>query len=297
VEKITLSEHISLSRIIYGMWRLADDSDTSTTHIQAKIEACLEQGISTFDQADIYGGYTAEGLLGATLRNAPHLRDQMQIITKCGIVAPMGIHSDKSVKHYNTSADYIIQSVERSLKEMAIDTIDLLLIHRPDPFINADETGTALDTLVNSGKVKGVGVSNFRSWDMNLLQSRMSNPLLTNQIEISLQENSALTNGDLAYLQQHRVHPMAWSPLGGGLIFQDKSTPLHQKLKSMASSLGVDISSVAIAWLLAHPAAILPVMGSNNLQRIKLFSEALRIKLDRQSWFELLESANGQPVP
>ena len=297
MEKITLSEHISLSRIIYGMWRLADDSDTSTTHIQAKIQACLEQGISTFDQADIYGGYTAEGLLGATLRNAPHLHDQMQIITKCGIVAPMGIHSDKSVKHYNTSADYIIQSVERSLTEMAIDTIDLLLIHRPDPFMNADETGTALDALVKSGKVKGVGVSNFRPWDMDLLQSRMHHRLLTNQIEISLQENSALTNGDLAYLQQHRVHPMAWSPLGGGQIFQDKSTPLHQKLKSIATSLEVDISSVAIAWLLAHPAAILPVMGSNNLQRIKLFSEALRIKLDRQSWFELLESANGQPVP
>ena len=297
MEKITLSEHLSVSRIIYGMWRLADDSDTSTAHIQAKVEACLEQGISTFDQADIYGGYMAEGLLGATLRKAPQLRDQMQIITKCGIVAPMGIHSDKSVKHYNTSANYIIQSVERSLNEMAIETIDLLLIHRPDPLFDADETGSSLDTLVNSGKVKGVGVSNFRPWDMDLLQSRMNHRLLTNQIEISLQENTALTNGDLAYLQRQQISPMAWSLLGGGHIFNNSNSPLNQTLMSMAKALEVDPSSVAIAWLLAHPANILPVMGSNNLQRIKLFSEALTIKLDRQSWFELLQAANGQPVP
>ena len=297
MENITLSEHLSVSRIIYGMWRLADDSDTSTAHIQAKVEACLEQGISTFDQADIYGGYMAEGLLGATLRKAPQLRDQMQIITKCGIVAPMGIHSDKSVKHYNTSAEYITQSVERSLTEMAIETIDLLLIHRPDPLFDADETGSALDALVNSGKVKGVGVSNFRPWDMDLLQSRMHHRLLTNQIEISLQENSALTNGDLAYLQRQQVSPMAWSPLGGGHIFKNSNSPLNQTLISMGKAFEVDPSSVAIAWLLAHPANILPVMGSNNLKRIKLFSEALTIKLDRQSWFELLQAANGQPVP
>lgn len=297
MEKITLSKHLSVSRIIYGMWRLADDVDTSTQHIQAKIEACLEQGISTFDQADIYGGYQAEALLGSTLTKAPNLRDQMQIITKCGIVAPIGIHNDKTVKHYNTSAQYITQSVERSLKEMAIETIDLLLIHRPDPLIDADKTGTALDALVKSGKVKGVGVSNFRPWDMDLLQSRMSNQLLTNQIEISLQENSTLTNGDLAFLQQYQKPPMAWSPLGGGQIFQDPTSQLNQKLTSIANRQGVDPSAVAIAWLLKHPANILPVMGSNNLQRIKLFSQAMKVELDLQSWFELLEAANGQAVP
>ena len=226
MERIALSDSLKLSRIIYGMWRLTEDSDTSVKHVQAKIEACLDQGITSFDQADIYGGYTSETLLGQCLKQAPSLRGQMEIITKCNIVAPCGIHSDKRLKYYDTSKQYITQAVDRSLREMAIEHIDLLLIHRPDPMINADETGGTLDRLVESGKVKAVGVSNFRPWDMDLLQSRMSNRLVTNQIEISLAENSALTNGDLAYLQQHRIAPMAWSPLGGGSLFREPYSDL-----------------------------------------------------------------------
>jgi len=290
------SESLSVSRIIYGMWRLGDDPDTSPKHIQAKIEACLEQGISTFDQADIYGAYTAEGLLGAALKQAPALRGQMEIITKCDIVAPIGMHADKRVKYYDSSQPAINQAVDRSLQEMAIEQIDLLLIHRPDPLMDADETGEALDGLIASGKVKALGVSNFRPWDMDLLQSRMNNRLVANQIEISLAENTALTNGDLAYLQQHKIAPMAWSPLAGGQLLQDSQSPLGMKLKEMAAMHGVAPSSMAVAWLLRHPAAILPVMGSNSIERIKLFGEAMNVQLDRQSWFELLEAAMGHEV-
>lgn len=290
------SESLSLSRIIYGMWRLGDDPDTSPKHIQAKIEACLEQGVSTFDQADIYGAYTAEGLLGAALKQAPALRGQMEIITKCDIVAPIGMHADKRVKYYDSSQPAINQAVDRSLQEMAIEQIDLLLIHRPDPLMDADETGEALDGLIASGKVKALGVSNFRPWDMDLLQSRMNNKLVANQIEISLAENTALTNGDLAYLQQHKIAPMAWSPLAGGQLLQDSQSPLGMKLKEMAAMHGVAPSSMAVAWLLRHPAAILPVMGSNSIERIKLFGEAMNVQLDRQSWFELLEAAMGHEV-
>ena len=290
------SESLSVSRIIYGMWRLGDDPDTSPKHIQAKIEACLEQGISTFDQADIYGAYTAEGLLGAALKQAPALRGQMEIITKCDIVAPIGMHADKRVKYYDSSQPAINQAVDRSLQEMAIEQIDLLLIHRPDPLMDADETGEALDGLIASGKVKALGVSNFRPWDMDLLQSRMNNKLVANQIEISLAENTALTNGDLAYLQQHKIAPMAWSPLAGGQLLQDSQSPLGMKLKEMAAMHGVAPSSMAVAWLLRHPAAILPVMGSNSIERIKLFGEAMNVQLDRQSWFELLEAAMGHEV-
>ncbi|MDA7815184.1 aldo/keto reductase [Porticoccaceae bacterium] len=301
MEKIILgntgaSESLSVSRIIYGMWRLGDDPDTSPKHIQAKIEACLEQGISTFDQADIYGAYTAEGLLGAALKQAPALRGQMEIITKCDIVAPIGMHADKRVKYYDSSQPAINQAVDRSLQEMAIEQIDLLLIHRPDPLMDADETGEALDGLIASGKVKALGVSNFRPWDMDLLQSRMNNRLVANQIEISLAENTALTNGDLAYLQQHKIAPMAWSPLAGGQLLQDSQSPLGIKLKEMAAMHGVAPSSMAVAWLLRHPAAILPVMGSNSIERIKLFGEAMNVQLDRQSWFELLEAAMGHEV-
>ena len=301
MEKIILgntgaSESLSVSRIIYGMWRLGDDPDTSPKHIQAKIEACLEQGVSTFDQADIYGAYTAEGLLGAALKQAPALRGQMEIITKCDIVAPIGMHADKRVKYYDSSQPAINQAVDRSLQEMAIEQIDLLLIHRPDPLMDADETGEALDGLIASGKVKALGVSNFRPWDMDLLQSRMNNRLVANQIEISLAENTALTNGDLAYLQQHKIAPMAWSPLAGGQLLQDSQSPLGIKLKEMAAIHGVAPSSMAVAWLLRHPAAILPVMGSNSIERIKLFGEAMNVQLDRQSWFELLEAAMGHEV-
>ena len=296
MERIALTDSLELSRIIYGMWRLTEDSDTSVKHVQAKIEACLDQGITSFDQADIYGGYTSETLLGQCLKQAPSLRGQMEIITKCNIVAPCGIHSDKRLKYYDTSKQYITQAVDRSLREMAIEHIDLLLIHRPDPMINAEETGSALDRLVESGKVNAIGVSNFRPWDIDLLQSRMSNKLVTNQIEISLGENSALTNGDLAYLQQHRIAPMAWSPLGGGSLFREPYSDLSLKLNQMAEAFSVDAASLAIAWLLKHPANILPIMGSNNIQRIEGFSKALEIELDRQSWFELYQAANGTEV-
>jgi predicted oxidoreductase len=296
MQKITLSDNLQVSPIAYGLWRSTDDPDQSTKHLQQKIEACLQQGVTTFDQADIYGGYSAETLLGETLKKAPQLRDQMEIVTKCNIVAPIGIHSDKRVKHYNSSQTYITAAVERSLREMAIDRIDLLLLHRPDPLIDADQTGPTLDALIASGKVKTIGVSNFRPWDIELLQSRTTNPLVTNQIEISLGQNCALTNGDLAYMQQHRITPMAWSPLGGGQLLENPQSPLTKKLQQIADCQNVTATAVAIAWLLAHPTNIIPIMGSNNIERIKQFAQALQVKLDRQTWFELLEVANGKAV-
>lgn len=297
MQRISLSDSLSVSRIIYGLWRHTNDQDISSQKLQSKIEACLDQGISTFDQADIYGGYTSEALLGETLKQAPYLRDSMQLITKCDIVAPIGLYSDKKVKHYDTSAQHINFSVERSLSQMAIEQIDLLLLHRPDPLMDAEETGRALDDLINSGKVKAIGVSNFRPWDIDLLQSCTKNKLLTNQIEISLTQNNALTNGDLAYMQQHDILPMAWSPLGGGELFKDSQSPLNQKLISLAKDFAVQPAAIAIAWLLRHPAQILPIMGSNHMQRIKQFSEALTVDLSREQWFELLQAATGHEVP
>lgn len=297
MQRIDLSNSLSVSRIIYGLWRLTDDANHPKISLQRKIEACLEQGITTFDQADIYGGYTSEALLGETLKQAPHLRDSMEIITKCDIVAPIGIYSDKKIKHYDTSAQHINSSVERSLSQMATDQIDLLLLHRPDPLMDAEETGKTLDALIESGKVKAIGVSNFRPWDIDLLQSCTKNKLITNQIEISLTQNNALINGDLAYLQQHRIPPMAWSPLGGGELFKHSHSPLNQKLDSLAKDFAVQPAAVAIAWLLKHPAQILPIMGSNHIQRIKQFSEALKVDLSREDWFELMQAATGKNVP
>jgi predicted oxidoreductase len=287
---------VEMSRIVYGMWRLGDDDDTSPAHVQAKVEACLEQGITTMDQADIYGGYIAEGLLGAAFKAAPGLRDQVELVTKCDIVAPIGKHSDKRVKYYDTSAEYISTCVDTSLKDMAIDVIDLLLIHRPDPLMDHAETGACLDRLVASGKVRAVGTSNFRPWDWDLLQSAMDNPLATNQIEMSVLHHVPFTNGDVAF-HQRQGHPlMAWSPLAGGTLFGPEGAPVRAVLERIGAEYGVGPDAVAVAWLLRHPARVLPVMGTNNINRIKGLSDALKVDLSRVDWYEIYTAALGHEV-
>ncbi|MEC8166440.1 MAG: aldo/keto reductase [Pseudomonadota bacterium] len=296
MERIELAQGLSFSRLVYGMWRLADDNDTSVKHVDAKINAALDQGITTFDQADIYGGYTAEAVMGAAMKANPSLRQRMEIVSKCDIVIDAGRHSGARVKHYNTTAAHINASVDASLAEMGIDEIDVLLVHRPDPFMDHHETGAALDALVDAGKVRAAGVSNFRPWDWSLLQSAMRHQLVTNQIELSLKHIAPFTNGDLAFHQQHGHVVMAWSPLGGGDLMT-ASNELTHRLDSIAKRSGVDRAAVATAFLLAHPAKITPVLGTNNLDRISSISAAETVQLDRQDWFSLYEAALGSEVP
>ena len=295
MERVDLPGGVSLSRIVYGMWRVGDDADTSPEHVRAKIDACLAQGITSIDQADIYGGYTAEAILGDCLKQNKGLRDRLEIVTKCGIVAPAGRYSDARVKHYDTTPAHIERSIDNSLTDMGIDHIDLLLIHRPDPMMDHRATGAALDKAVTSGKVRAVGVSNFRPYDWTLLQSAMDTPLATNQIELSLAAHEAFTNGDLAFLQENAVSPMAWSPLGGGSLMTGGSD-VRAEMSKVAMAHGVDEAAVAVAWLLAHPAGIVPVMGTNNLSRIAAISDALKIDMDRETWFELYTAALGREV-
>jgi predicted oxidoreductase len=296
MERITLPGGVSLSRMAYGLWRVGDDTDTSPAHVQCKVETCLAQGITTMDQADIYGGYTAEAILGGALKAAPGLRDRIEIVTKCDIVAPVGRHATARVKHYDTSPAHVTASVEASLRDMATDRIDLLLIHRPDPLMDHHATGACLDGLVASGKVRAVGVSNFRPWDMDLLQSAMATRLATNQIELSLLAHDALTNGDIACLQRKGIPPMAWSPLAGGRLLAEGSEALRAALARLGDAAGTDWSAVAVAWLLHHPARILPVMGTNDLGRIAALADAFKVPMDRQTWFELYTHALGREV-
>jgi predicted oxidoreductase len=294
MDRVKLNDALEMSRLVYGMWRLGDDADTSVDHIRNKISACLDQGITTMDQADIYGGYEAEEILGSAL--TPELRNQIEIVTKCDIVAPVGRYANARVKYYDTSRAHILSSVDHSLRLMKIDHIDLLLIHRPDPLIDACETGAALDEVVASGKVRAVGVSNFRTWDWELLQASMKTPLVTNQIEISLLHHAPFTNGDIAFHQKNGQPPMAWSPLGGGALFEPKNAALRTALKTIGDANGVDEAAVAVAWLLAHPARILPVLGTNNLDRIARIGDAAKIQIDRETWFELYTHALGHEV-
>lgn len=295
MERISLSKEFSLSRIVYGMWRLGDDENTSPEHVRAKIDASLDQGITSFDQADIYGGYEAEEILGNALSGST-LRNKMEIVTKCDIIAPVGRYADARVKYYDTSRAHIMASVDHSLRLMGIDHIDLLLIHRPDPMMDHHETGAALDEVIASGKVRSVGVSNFRPYDWELLQSAMKNQLVTNQIELSVLAHDSFVNGDVAFHQRIGTPLMAWSPLAGGALFSGDHPDVLNALSNVASQNNVDETAVAIAWLLAHPSRILPVLGTNSLERIKGMSAALDVKMDRQTWYEIYTAALGREV-
>jgi len=295
MERISLNKEVSLSRIVYGMWRLGDDENTSPEHVRAKIDASLDQGITSFDQADIYGGYEAEEILGNALSGST-LRNKMEIVTKCDIIAPVGRYADARVKYYDTSRAHIMASVDHSLRLMGIDHIDLLLIHRPDPLMDHHETGAALDEVIASGKVRSVGVSNFRPYDWELLQSAMKNQLVTNQIELSVLAHDSFVNGDVAFHQRIGTPLMAWSPLAGGALFSGDHPDVMSALSKVASQDNVDETAVAIAWLLAHPSRILPVLGTNSLERIKGMSAALDVKMDRQTWYEIYTAALGREV-
>ena len=295
MKRIKINENIDFSQIIYGMWRLADGEINDAKSVTDKINLCLDQGITTFDQADIYGDYSAEALFGIALKEDKSLRSKIEIVTKCGIVAPCGKYADVPVKYYDTSKKHIDASVNASLKNMNIDYIDMLLIHRPDPYMDHDETGQALDTLIKSGKIGAVGVSNFKPYDWELLQSSMVNKLHTNQIELSLQSIDAFSNGDVAFHQKNASPIMAWSPLGGGKLMIE-SNQLTNKMDQIGSHYNVDRAAVAISFLLSHPANIIPIMGTNNIDRISRISDALKVKMDRITWFELYTAALGREV-
>ena len=297
--RIELNPGLTLSRLAYGVWRLSEAADTSAQAVGGRIQACLDQGITTFDHADIYGGYSCEALFGAALRAQPGLKARMEIVTKCDIMLLSDQRPDNRVKHYDTSAAHVQASVERSLHNIGVDAIDLLLIHRPDPLMDHHALGACLDSLIQSGKVHAAGVSNFMPWDMDLLQSAMKNRLVSNQIEISLMQTRGFVDGQIAHAQRLGVPVMAWSPLGGGRLFGQDAAALRLRpaLQRLASAQGVDETAVAIAWLLHHPARIIPVLGTNDPARIARMQDALRVTLDRQTWFELYSLANGADVP
>lgn len=303
MQRITLANDLNVSRIVYGCWRLNEAPDHTPDGVLALIDACLSQGITTFDHADIYGDYRCEALFGEAIRARPALREQIQVVTKTDIMLKSGQWPTTRVKYYDTSSAHVTASVERSLKHLDVPVLDLLLIHRPDPLCDADALGRCLDALIDTGKVRGVGVSNFMPWDVDLLQSRMHHRLQTNQIELSLLHTAPLCNGQLAHAQHHRMPVMAWSALGGGRLHGEArqagtaAARLALKLAELATLNGISPSAVALAWLLHHPAGILPVTGSNRVERIHTLGEALQVTLDRQTWFELYELAEGQPVP
>lgn len=290
---------LKLSRVSAGMWRLSE-WNKSVTDLAGWIEECISLGVTTFDHADIYGDYECETIFGQMLARHPELRSKMELVTKCGICLISDKKPEHRITHYNLSADHIINSVDQSLKNLNTDYLDLLLIHRPSPLMDADATATGLKQVVESGKVKFAGVSNFTTSQMNLLQSRLDFPLLTNQIELSLLHTDPLFDGSLDHLQKIRTRPMAWSPYGGGKIFTgngSRESRVQQSLQKFSAKYDVAPDAIALAWILKHPSRPFPVLGTGKMERLKRALEGYSLDLERQDWFELLEASIGEPVP
>lgn len=298
MQRIELVEDdLSFSRCIQGYWRL-NEWQMSVAELQAFVEHGLELGITTTDHADVYGAFTEEGLFGRMLKQAPALREQIEVVSKCGILFPCEAQPGVSTVHYNSGGDYIIRAAERSLRELNTDYLDLLLIHRPDPLMEADDVARAFNALKTSGKVRHFGVSNFSVAQFALLQSRLDQPLVTNQLEISLIHSDPLFDGNLDYLQQQQIKPMAWSCLGGGKVFHDfQYKALREAAMDIAQSYNAELDQILLAFVLALPCNAMPILGSGNKQRIARQADATTIKLERQHWFALLEAARGVSVP
>lgn len=285
------------SRIVLGLWRMSDWQMSPVERVIFLQEA-LELGITTIDQADIYGDYTSETLLGEAFAIAPELRQRFQIVTKCGIQFPSARRPHQTAHIYNTTAAHIIQSAETSLRSMQIEHIDLLLIHRPDPLMDADEVAEAFHKLQNSGKVKHFGVSNFTPSQFDLLASRI--PLVTNQVECSLLHPAPIYDGTFDACQRSRIAPMVWSALAGGRLFSDQDPQvqhLHTVLAAIANELDVSISCIAMAWVLNLPSKPLLLTGSGRVKVLHESVLATSCQLSREQWFDLWRAASGQTLP
>ncbi|EQC4551494.1 aldo/keto reductase [Cronobacter malonaticus] len=297
VERILMApQGPTFSRLVMGYWRLME-WNYSARELVGFIEQHLELGITTVDHADIYGDYQCEAAFGEALRLAPHLRDKMEIVTKCGIATTA--KPENVIGHYITDRRHIVQSAENSLRHLHTDVLDLLLIHRPDPLMDADEIAEAFLDLHKSGKVRHFGVSNFTPAQFSLLQSRLPFTLATNQVEISPVHQPLLLDGTLDLLQQLRIRPMAWSCLGGGRLFSDESFgPLRAELQQVAEETDAQtIEQVVYAWVMRLPSRPLPIIGSGKIERVQSAVGALSLEMSRQQWFRIRKAALGYDVP
>ena len=301
------------SRLAYGCWRVAgtwnpaEVTPASRAAGQQAMIAAYESGYTLFDNADIYCRGEAERLLGETLKEVSGMRDRVVIVTKGGI-RPGGDPQPDSPGRYDFSAPYIVHACEQSLRRLGVDTIDLYLLHRPDFLADPAEVAQAFSQLKAAGKVRCFGVSNFRPTLMTALQVTCPMPLVAHQVEISLAKLDAFTDGTLDQCLIERITPMAWSPLAAGLIGSGATRLLSSQkiyqperflpvVDDIAKARGTSRTTVALAWLLKHPAKILPVIGSTNPDRIREATKATELELTREEWYRLLVAARGEPVP
>jgi predicted oxidoreductase len=265
------------------------------------VERCLDLGLTTFDHADIYGGYTCEARFGEALALAPGLRQRMQLVTKCGIKLVSANRPAHQRHIYDTGRAHILASAEASLRQLRVDDLDVLLIHRPDPLMDADEIAEAFASLRQAGKVRHFGVSNFTPDQFELLRERLPFPLVTNQIEASVLRLEPFLDGTLDQAQRLRCAPLAWSPLAGGRLFaggEPRAERVRAALEEVGRQLGeAALDQVALAWLLRHPARIVPVLGTGKIERLAAAVAALELQLTREQWFAVWTASAGADIP
>jgi len=304
---------LASSRLCYGCWRIAGTRDQFKNAAdadaggRAALIAAYEAGYTLFDGADIYGGGRAEEILGQTLREVSGMRERILITSKGG-VRHAGSPKPDSPQRWDFSPEYIVQSCEQSLQRLGIETLDLYMLHRPDYLADPHEIAGAFARLYDAGKVRFFGVSNFRPSLVSALQAACPLPLIVNQVEISLVQRAAFADGTLDQCLEKSITPMAWSPLGAGLLGDGakRLLPAQQGYKpdavvgvldEIAKARGVSRTVIAFAWLLKHPSHIVPIVGSTDPQRIREAVRATEFELTREEWYRLFITARGEPLP
>lgn len=275
----------------WGSW----GKQLSKSEMSDLMHHCISNGITTFDHADIYGAYTTEADFGEAFKDSGIKREDIQLISKCGIQYLCENRSNK-VKHYDYSKDYIIWSVDESLKNLNTEYLDLLLLHRPSPLMIAEEIADAVNTLKKDGKIKEFGVSNFTPSQMEMVGLRID--IDVNQIEFSLTQHTAMHDGTLDYMKTCGIKPMSWSPLGS--VFREdteQTRRVHKQLGELLDKYNATEDQLLLAWILKHPAGIHPVVGTTNKERLTNAIAASKIELELEDWFLILVAAQGHKVP
>jgi len=274
----------------WGIW----GANHSVKEIQKLIDVCVEENITTFDHADIYGGHTTEELFGNAWKDMDLKRENLQFISKCGIV----MNSDKkpsALKYYNYNKDYILNCVDESLSNLKTDYLDTLLLHRPSPLMNPEVIAEAFTVLKDVGKVREFGVSNFSVSQFELINQYV--PLVTNQIEISVNEISSFENGILDQLMSKGLRPTAWSVMGSYFSDQsDENIRIKKVIVELCDKYNAEENQILLAFILKHPSKIIPVIGTSKAETIRTLSKTLQIDLDLEDWFRILESIKGKEV-
>jgi predicted oxidoreductase len=285
------------SRIVAGMWRMGEWNMSARERLTL-LEGCLDLGVTTFDHADIYGGYQVEGLFGEALALAPGLRARMELVSKCGIKLTGPHAPQQPLNYYDTSATHIVAQAEHSLRALRTDYLDLLLIHRPDPLMDFDEIAEAFVRLRADGKVRHFGVSNFSRHQFECLHRKVA--LVTNQVEFSPLRLDPLYDETFDGLQAMGCAPMVWSPLAGGRLFRasdEAAVRVRTALEALAGQTGVSVAGVVCAWIMRHPSRPMPLTGSGRLAAIAEAVRGCALSLTREQWFTVLQAAHGHPVP